>query len=242
MEDTVKRGYAASFKTVESLGQNERASMARLYLSYYDNADETMFFRDLDAKDEVEMIYFDGDMVGFSALMLYETEWQGNPIRVAYSGDTIVRREHWGQQALIAAWLGRMGQAWKELPGVPFYWFLLVKGHRTYRFLPSLALEYHPDHRVERSGLRALADKLAGDKFGADYNPRSGVVEFAESRGNLGDGVAYPTERELRNPWVRFFFEKNPGYLRGHELVCLCRISPDNMKPRARRIFEGGHP
>jgi hypothetical protein len=235
----MKRGYTAFFRDVKSLSHDERASMACLYLTYYGNADETIFFHDLDSKNEAEMLYFDGEMIGFSTLMLYEDEWRGCSIRVAYSGDTIVRRDHWGQQALTWTWLRRMRKIWEASPEIPFYWFLLVKGHRTYRFLPSLALKYHPDFRAGHDDLRALADKLAGDKFGSDYNPRSGVVEFEVSRGNLRNEIAYPTDRELKNPSVRFFFEKNPGYLRGHELVCLCRISPDNMKPYAVRIFGG---
>jgi hypothetical protein len=233
-----ERNYAAAFKRVSELSTAERASMAQLYLTYYDNADEAMFFRDLDAKTEVDILYRNGELAGFSTLLLYDAEWRGQKVRVAYSGDTIVRRNCWGQQALSAAWLRRMGRLRVEEPSVPLYWFLLVKGHRTYRFLPSFAREYHPAPGAGHPDLKSFADVLAAQKFGKDYNRATGVVEYERSLGNLKEEIAHPSEREIRNPAVRFFLEKNPGYPRGHELVCLCRIAADNLKPFARRIFE----
>lgn len=232
--------YRARFRPVQSLSLKERASMSRLYMKYYENADEAAFQRDLDAKTEVEMLHWGGELVGFSALLLYEAEWQGQVVRIAYSGDTIVHRDHWGQQALPAAWLRRAASIHGSAPEVPFYWFLLVKGHRTYRFMPLFTEHYHPAPGNDGGNLKGLADKLAGDKFGGDYNTKSGVVEFPRSQGNLREEVAHPTERERRNPAVRFFLERNPGYLRGHELVCLCRIASENLRPFARRIFERG--
>jgi hypothetical protein len=39
---------------------------------------------------------------------------------------------------------------------------------------------------------------------------------------------------------VRFFLEKNPGYARGDELVCVAEISPGNMRGLARRMLLDG--
>jgi hypothetical protein len=234
------RNYEAVFKPVDSLSYEERSLMARLYLTYYDNVDEAMFFEDLDAKTEVDILYCEDELIGFSTLLLYDAEWLGQTTHIAYSGDTVVHREHWGQQALPSAWLRRMGRLSADNLSIPIYWFLLVKGHRTYRFLPSFACEFYPSPGVEQPDLKLFADQLAAKKFGKDYNPATGIVEFEHSLGNLKEEVAYPSERELKNPAVRFFMEKNPDYLKGHELACLCRVAPDNLKPFARRIFEAG--
>ena len=227
-------------KPAGSLSSEERSLMARLYLTYYDNVDEAMFFGDLDAKTEADLLYCEGELVGFSTLLLYEAQWRGQTARIAYSGDMIVRRDHWGQQALSATWLRYMGRVAAKAPSMPIYWFLLVKGHRTYRFMPSFAYEFHPGINAGQPDLKLFADQLAAEKFGRYYNPTTGLVEFENSLGNLKEEVAYPSERELKNPFVRFFLEKNPNYVKGHELVCLCRVAPDNLKPFARRIFEAG--
>lgn len=232
--------YNALIKKRAELNPAEREAMAELYLTYYDNADRDLFFRDLDAKTEVDILYCGEKTVGFSTLLVYESEWKGRPVRIVYSGDTIVHREHWGQQALSSAWLKHMGTLASADSSKSCYWFLLVKGHRTYRFLPAFARAFHPDFRGENAPLKEFADRLALDKFGDGYNSRTGVVEFEKSMGNLKEEIAFPTARELRNPDVRFFLQRNPGYLEGHELVCLCEIAPHNLKPFARRIFAEG--
>jgi hypothetical protein len=47
-------------------------------------------------------------------------------------------------------------------------------------------------------------------------------------------------EKDQGRPEVRFFLAANPGYVRGDELLCLCRLAPDNLTPIARRAFEQG--
>ena len=234
----LRSNYKAIFKPINSLDAGERLAMAHLYLTYYDNANEDMFFRDLDAKTEAVILYYENKLAGFSTLFLYDVEWLGQTVHIAYSGDTVVHKDHWGQQAIPAAWLRRIGRLSADNPSTPIYWFLLVKGHRTYRFLPSFVHEFYPCPGLKQPDLKLFADHLATKKFGKDYNLTTGVVEFKHSLGNLKETIAHPSERELKNPAVNFFLEKNPGYLKGHELVCLCRVASDNLKPFARRIFE----
>lgn len=214
--------------------------MAELYLRHYDSGSHARFFADLAGKDEVILVLHDDKIVGFTTFMQYRRDWAGRTIRVIFSGDTIVDAAHWGQQTLAFAWIKRMGEIWQEASGIPLYWFLIVKGHRTFKYLPTFGKSFHPHWVEARPDLAALADTLAREKFGNDYNPVSGVVEFSASRGHLKPDYALPTPEEMNREAVRFFLSRNPGYLQGHELVCLCEISHDNMKPLTRRIFGKG--
>ena len=146
-------------------------------------------------------------------------------------------RQHWGQQELAFAWIARIGEIKAQAPDVPLYWFLLVKGHRTFKYLSVFGKSFHPHWQIDRSDLKPLADQLAHASFGHDYNPVSGVVEFSASRGHLKPFIAEPTEEELAKEATRFFLRKNPGYRQGHELVCLCELESVNMKPLTARIF-----
>jgi hypothetical protein len=231
--------YQVVFKTVPSLTNEDRRAMVSLYLAHYQGTSETLFFNDLKDKTEVLLVRCGTVLVGFTTLQVYEVEWERKRIRVVYSGDTVVNRAHWGQQALAFAWIARMGELKHEKPDVPIYWFLIVKGHRTFRYLPTFSRSFYPHWSLDRSDLKALVDALACEKFGDDYNPTSGVVEFAESKGHLKDDIALPTERERTKESVKFFLQRNPNYLRGHELVCLCELSEENLKPQAKRLFLG---
>jgi hypothetical protein len=229
--------YSTRFEKVSLLDARLRSEMASLYLASYDGSSEELFLGDLARKHEVLLLEADGNLVGFTTVRVFERPWNGRRIRVVYSGDTVVLRAHWGQQALAFAWIARMGELKREDPDTPLYWLLLVKGHRTFRYLPVFGKSFHPHWEIDRSDLKPLADALASELFAGEYNAASGVVEFDRSRGHLKPELAQPLETELEREGVRFFLERNPGYRRGHELVCLCEVEEANMKPLTLRLF-----
>jgi len=230
--------HSTAFAAVSELSETLRQEMAALYLASYDGSSERRFLCDLAKKDEALLVYDGGLLVGFTTLMVYEREWNGQRIRVVYSGDTVVDRQHWGQQALAFDWISRMGALKREQPDVPLYWLLLVKGHRTFRYLPLFARTFHPHWRADRDDLKPLADALALEMFPDDYNPATGVVEFRQSRGHLKADIAGPLSSDLHRDEVKFFLQRNPGFRCGHELVCLCEMETRNMKPLTLRLFE----
>jgi len=234
--------YEGVFRSVASLNAGERQQLACLYLRYYDGSDAARFYTDLDEKSEVLLLYHEGRVVGFTTFVLYSFAWRGQHLRIVFSGDTIVEPAHWGQQTFTYAWVRRMGQLHREFPALPLYWFLIVKGHRTYRYLPLIGQTFFPHWQGSPdSGLQSLAEALAAARFGAAYDPRSGVIRFDRSHGHLKPDIALPNAHELQKPAVAFFMRRNPGYLHGDELVCLCPLREDNMRPFARRIFSNGH-
>jgi hypothetical protein len=230
--------YSTAFASVSALDEAARREMVRLYLDNYDGTSEALFLHDLSKKDEALLVYAGRQLVGFTTLMVFEREWRAERIRVVYSGDTVVDRAHWGQQALAFDWIGRMGGLKRERPDLPLYWFLLVKGHRTYRYLPLFGKSFHPHWSVDRSDLKPLADALATEMFPDDYNPATGVVEFRHSRGHLKSDIALPSPADLDRQEVSFFLRRNPGFQRGHELVCVCEVEVHNMKPLTLKLFQ----
>jgi hypothetical protein len=232
--------YEAICKKIPELSEQNYRDMQNLYLSHYDGSTALQVETDLQDKSEAILVLNQGILVGFTTLKVYEHEWAGQTIRIVYSGDTIVDPTHWGQQALAFTWIAKMGELKREKPDLPMYWFLIVKGHRTYKYLPVFGKSFYPHWSMDRSDLKPLADNLAQKKFGTDYNPTTGVVEFHLSKGHLKPDLALPSEEEKSKDAVRFFLERNPNYLHGHELVCLCEITEENMKPLTRRIFTKG--
>ena len=136
-----------------------------------------------------------------------------------------------------SAWNQRMGEIKRQYPERSFYWFLLVKGHRTFRYMPVFGRTFFPHWSNNRDDLKPLADMLAFEKFSTDYNATTGVVEFPVSRGHLKSEIADPSPEELGKDSVQFFLQCNPDYGKGHELVCVCELEEHNMKPLTRRVF-----
>lgn len=229
--------YTTTVLAIESLSSALTERMTQLYLDNYEGSSKTLFTGDLSTKDEVLLLFADGDLVGFTTLLQYVSTIDGRTLRVVYSGDTIVDKEHWGQQQLARAWISRIGRIKAEAPDTPLYWFLLVKGHRTFKYLSVFGNSFHPHWNETRPDLKRIADVLALERFGKAYNPASGIVSFTESRGHLRPQIAEPTAEELTKPSTRFFVEMNVGFRTGHELVCICELEQSNMKPLAARIF-----
>lgn len=230
--------YSSQFTPVSALTSAQRSAMADLYLAHYDGSSAVRFEADLSGKHEVLLIHADGVLIGFTTLELYTRVFDEREVRIVYSGDTVVDRAHWGQQTLAFAWIRRMGELQRGAPS-PLYWFLIVKGHRTFRYLPAFARTFIPHWQQEDDALKPLLDCLAREKFGADYNPATGVVAFKASRGHLRAGIAEPDADELAKPAVAFFMARNPGFRQGHELCCLCELSEANMRPLSLRLFRG---
>ncbi len=224
---------------VATLAAAERAAMYELYARHYDAADAVRFQADLDDKRYAVLLHDEaGALQGFSTLAEYERDFAGRRIGVLFSGDTVIDAQHWGQQALAFAWLRLAGMRKALAPQRPLYWFLISKGHRTYRFLTAFAKAFWPAHdRPTPTAAQALMDMLAQERFGAAYDRTTGLIRFAESHGHLRPIYASVTDAHRRRPEVDYFLARNPGYASGDELACLCELAADNLRPLARRVF-----
>ena len=226
---------------VFSLPDAERDEMWSLYHRFYAGTNRARFDDDLTRKDSLLVLRDDQQRIqGFSTLALGFAEHEGRVIRYVFSGDTIVDRAHWGSQSLAFTWLRYVGDIKRERPELPLFWFLIVKGHRTFRYLPAFAREFWPhwDHGTP-APIAALMSKLARARFAEAYDDASGVVRYPESHGHLAEPFAEANEREAEREDVSFFLRRNSGYRNGDELVCLCELSAENLRPLARRLFDG---
>lgn len=229
--------YQTLFKEIAALDHEEIDAIVALYLSYYEGSSRAVVVSDLANKSAILLLLYKETLVGFSTFELYERLWNNKRIRVIYSGDTIVAHEHWGQQALAFSWIRYIGSLKRQNPQQPIYWFLIVKGHRTFKYLPAFTHSFYPHWSIERSDLKTLLDVLAKEKFGAHYDPQNGIISFETSRGHLKTSYAHPQENEKNKPAVAYFLKRNPGYYKGDELACLCEFDDANLKPFTRRIL-----
>jgi hypothetical protein len=84
-----------------------------------------------------------------------------------------------------------------------------------------------------------LLDTFARHRFGECYDAERGIVRFPRPQVLHPDLLAVPDGRRT-DPHVAFFLDRNPGYVRGDELVSLTRITRTNLTPAGRRMLDGG--
>ncbi len=233
----MSKAYKTSIVAVNTLSETISQAMVALYLDYYDGAERGLVLSDMKSKTHVLLLYHDEVLVGFTTFEEYEKVWEERPITVIYSGDTIVKQEHWGQQALAFAWIRHIGELKQAKPNNTIYWFLIVKGHRTYKYLPAFTHSFYPHWSIDRRDLKPLLDNLAHEKFGKYYDPSRGIIAFETTHGHLKRDYVFPKENEKSNPAVRFFLERNPRYMDGDELACICSFDDENLRSLTKRIL-----
>jgi hypothetical protein len=233
----------ASVVAVADLAERDVDEMFAIHDRLYADVKLAEFLRDLVEKDWILLLRDErtGTIRGFSTILLLETEVHGEPLHAVFSGDTGIDPAFWGGQALVRAWAQFMGELLTRHGERRIFWFLISKGYRTYLYLPLFFHTFYPRVGVVTPPFeRDLITTLGTLKYPGDFNPRTGVIEFAGSHGHLRPGLTDTPRHRRAHPHVRFFLEKNPGYARGHELVCVAEISPDNMKGLARRMLLEG--
>ncbi len=226
----------SSARLVPSLALAERQAMHGLMTAHYEAVPWDRFEADLSVKDEVLMLHdTDGTLCGFTTLA-WNPAGRFEEGDILFSGDTIIDRRCWGTQELVRAFCRRAGE-WKAANGRRLFWFLISKGHRTYLYLPLFARRFHPHPENEESEWAGLAGQVASRLFGESWKPEEGVIRFSSSQGHLRE--AWVIGRES-NPWVHYFFECNPGYALGEELVCFTEMDESNLRRGALAAFREG--
>lgn len=222
------------------LPKDQRDRMFELMAAHFDDVHRHTFERDL-AEKQWAVILRDaqtGAIQGFSTLMLVEVEVEGQPIKAVFSGDTIVHRDYWGESELATVWGTFVLSLAESHRGTPFYWFLISKGFRTYKFLPLYFRDYWPRHDAPTPGFEdQLIQALAESKFPGRFDAGTGVIRFDGLKDRLRGDLAEVSEGRLKDPAVRFFLERNPSYAEGDELACIAALHPDNLQPVARRVL-----
>ena len=220
----------------EELTPAQKDEMFQLLALHFDGVTRAQFTRDLAEKNWVVLIRRDTRLVGFSTLLVYESSFDGEPVSVVYSGDTIVAPEAWGTTALARGWITAVNHLREHYPRGKYYWLLLTSGFRTYRFLPVFWREFFPHYDASApSGIRRLREQLATERFGEQFDSLSGIVRFRHPQRLSGELKIIPAER-IADPHVAFFVTHNPGHAQGDELVCLTELCPENLTAAGRRM------
>lgn len=218
--------------------------MFRLMEQYFDGMDKEKFETDLLGKRWAIVLRETADdtIRGFSTITLMETSVAGKRVKAFYSGDTIVDRSCWRPFSLEKEWTPLVFSHVFADPAAKWYWFMVCKGYRTYRYF---SVHFHkfwpsPDEPTPFFAKEVL-DTLATLRFGRHYDPQSGIITCpADYR--LKPGVGDISPEKSKNRYVHYFEAANPDWANGAELACLTPLKLDNLRPAVRRFLPGQSP
>jgi hypothetical protein len=159
-------------------------------------------------------------------------------IRILYSGDTIIDKEFWGSSLLAKMWLKYAFKRKNENPNILFYWFLISKGYKTYKFLPVFFEDFYPNiDGCKDSNYKAILDFFAFFKFKENYDSKKGLIMFEGKKDKLKKGVAEISDKNTLDKHTKYFLNKNPNWHQGDELACITLIDETNLRSRAKLLL-----
>ena len=225
-------------KKVTNITSTEKKQMHTILSKYFLGTSFDEFVHDLSQKEVAIFIEKEGKIMGFSTLVCSEVQVNGESVPVIFSGDTIVEKEHRNSSGLgieVANYFDRVRERFADRE---VYYLLATKGWRTYKVLPFFFNEFYPRAGVQTPlKIKEIMDSFCQKKYGLSYDAKRGhiVAEGDPQRirsENLYDS-AYP---DRQSSDIDFFFEKNPNYLDGTELVCIASIDEGNITKRFKRL------
>jgi hypothetical protein len=228
----------------KDIPEKVRKELFSLYFRYFENTTESLFLDHMSHKDHVIVLR---DMAteaikGFATLKMLKVNVQGKEVYGIFTGDTIIDRRYWGEQELSSSFSYYAGSRAREFgEDVPYYWFLISKGYKTYRFLPVFTEKYWPCYKAEMPAWeKSVLDALAQSLYPKEYDAESGLITFRNRVGNLRPGVGDIPKGRLKDPDIDFFNQRNPDHLQGVELACITEMRPHNLKSVAKDYFLKG--
>ena len=215
--------------------------MYQLFCRQFDGVSQEAFEHDLEDKNWVLLLRSDdGDLNGFSTIRYFEEEIDGELYPIVFSGDTVVDVDSWSDSALSYWWMGTIDYLRRLHGKERLFWFLIVSGYRTYRFLPVYSEHFFPRHdQATPASVQAVMDHLARQRYGDHYDASTGIVRLdtpAKLKGRLS-GIP---EHRLSDPHIAFFAEHNPGHGSGDELVCFAELSEQSLTRLGKRMWRKG--
>ena len=216
----------------------QRQAMFDLMDRHYADVRRSPFEADLDEKQWVIQVFDPSSdrLCGFSTQLVLDAVADDRPIKALFSGDTIIDRAYWGDQALTHVWGCLALSLIDNWPECELFWFLISQGFRTYRFLPVFFHEFYPCFdKATPAWASNVIDALAQHKFPSDYDAATGVIRANSHQYRLRPHIAELTPQRLDDPHVRFFTQRNPLHDQGDELCCIAPLTRANFRPAAWR-------
>lgn len=216
--------------------QDIREIFNGLYKNYYKGVDEAYFLNNFRQRDYALLFSIEGqeEIKGFSLQEVIPMSIDGKEIVVIWAGDILIHPDYWGKNDYKLKLSEFCVKILEENPDKFVYRIATPKGYKTYKIVQKLVHQFYisPDNPDYPTLEGKIIDKVLLSKYPPHiYNSHTKMVvpEPEEDAHRLSDGFAQIGAKELEDPYIRFFYEKNPDYARGNEIVTIAPITPENL-------------
>ena len=192
--------------------------------------------KDLSNKDYVLLLFDEQqNLQGFTTMQLFDFQFDNSPVKILYSGDTVISEHFRGELELMQAWWQFLCTIQQKDETRDIYWMLISKGWRTYKFLPVFFKTFYPNRNEHIPAVfQDFIDRLGLFKFPKEYQNGLVLPLQPDYLKNGKDDV--PVHRK-NDADIQFFLTKNPHFYKGNELVCITKLHYNNLTNTGLRFL-----
>jgi hypothetical protein len=170
-----------------------------------------------------------GELAGLVSLDVHPIVWHGRTRIIIFTSSVVADERFRGRNLVLRTGLRLLLREKLRRPLAPVYWLFDTFSYKSYLLLARNLGEYWPRRdRVTPADTAEFIDRLATERYGADWNRATGVVRrsgYKQLRAHTA-----PVDEKLRSdPDVSFFEAANPGHREGDMLVCLAPLTARSL-------------
>jgi hypothetical protein len=178
-----------------------------------------------------------GELAGLVGLDVHRVLWRGRKRIVIFTSNVVADERFRGRSLVLKTGLKLLLRERVRRPFAEAYWLFDTFSFMSYLIPARNFEEFWPRRdRPTPDDVAAFIDKLAAERYGADWNRETGVVRRSGYK-QLLPKTASIDERSRSDPDVGFFEAANPGHREGDMLVCLAPLTVNNLFAAVKRAW-----
>ena len=228
----------SSLEPVWSCTPETKLACFELLSKHFSSVSWKQFNADFHEKQYVALLRKEDRVVGFSTMVtLPIVKAEGDPIFIAFSGDTAVEFEARNSVGLGVTLSSFFRENISSYGDGNVWYVLISKGWRTYKAMEFMFHSFtpYPGKNIsiaERSVINAFGNSRYPDRFNEEIVILRGLHGDQKLREDSPDLEVASTELG------KFFKQCNPNFANGDELICVARLSYDNFTKGFKRCFK----
>lgn len=156
----------------------------------------------------------------------------GTTLNTIYSGMSYIDRSARGLHLLPRTLIYHTMKLRASAPHLPVYLWSDAISYKPYVTTARSTRRFYPSrHEPTPAHVQELINLVGQRFYGERFDLETGTVQKPQNR--LKDHVAPLNERDLEDPDIRFFAERNPRYMDGHGLINVIPITMANIMTSA---------
>ena len=172
----------------------------------------------------------DGSLRGFSFIDKSCSQVNGRKCTLIKTGLSLFNAKYQGGPTLYYVLLYHSFMEMIKHPTVPVFLMGKSFSYKSYLMLVNLVTSAYPRYDAPAPDyIKAILHHFANTERlpGEEYDPTSFVLKREKS--HVKKFVSLVTEKDLKNPHIKFFVENNPGWSKGHLMFCASPLTKSDL-------------